>query len=129
MGPRFLIDSNVIIEFIGGSLPAEGTHWFVNTVNEGEHAFSPISQIEVLGYNAEAEDLERLRLLFSGSLILPVDQRVVEKAIQIRRQKKVKLPDAIIAATALVHGLQLVTRNEKDFRNIPGLEVINPHTP
>jgi predicted nucleic acid-binding protein len=37
-----------------------------------------------------------------------------------------KLPDCIIAATALVHGLTLITANKRDFSNIPGLTIINP---
>jgi len=39
---------------------------------------------------------------------------------------KIKLPDAVIAATALVHGLELISRNESDFKKIPGLAVVNP---
>jgi len=41
----------------------------------------------------------------------------------------VKLPDAIIAATALVHGLPLLTRNTTDFSALPGLTLLNPHDP
>lgn len=48
------------------------------------------------------------------------------QTILIRRQYKIKLPDAIIAATALVHNLILVTRNTSDFKNIPELQLINP---
>jgi predicted nucleic acid-binding protein len=40
---------------------------------------------------------------------------VAEEAVRIRRQRRLKLPDAIILATARVHGLVLVTRNTKDF--------------
>ncbi|MCF8381671.1 MAG: PIN domain-containing protein [Bacteroidales bacterium] len=42
------------------------------------------------------------------------------------KSKKIKTPDAIIAATAMVHGCTLITNNEKDFNNIKGLKIANP---
>jgi toxin FitB len=60
--------------------------------------------------------------------IIPLDDAVTQKTIELRRIKKMKLGDAIIAATALVHGFVLVTRNTNDFKNIEGLTVIDPYT-
>ncbi|MEY4538677.1 MAG: hypothetical protein RLZZ306_434, partial [Bacteroidota bacterium] len=51
---------------------------------------------------------------------------IVEKTIEIRRIYKIKLPDALIAATAIVFDLTLVSRNDKDFTQIPELKYINP---
>jgi predicted nucleic acid-binding protein len=51
---------------------------------------------------------------------------VIERAIRLRQQKKMKLGDAIIAATALEFGLPLVTRNVDDFKHVAELEIINP---
>ena len=48
------------------------------------------------------------------------------KTADIRKKQKIKLPDAIIAATALVYELSLVSRNVSDFKNIDGLQLINP---
>jgi predicted nucleic acid-binding protein len=45
----------------------------------------------------------------------------------LRQQRRIKLPDATIAATALAHGLPLITRNAADFQGVAGLSVINPH--
>lgn len=45
----------------------------------------------------------------------------------LRKQKKIKLPDAIIAATVLVHGFTIIARNTKDFQHIAGLNYVNPH--
>jgi predicted nucleic acid-binding protein len=60
--------------------------------------------------------------------ILPLNTPVTKKAIELRRnQRKLKLGDAIIGATAVVHNLILITNNVKDFNNIQGLEVIDPH--
>jgi len=46
----------------------------------------------------------------------------------LRQQHRIKIPDAVIAATALLHGLSLITRNLSDFKSIAGLAVINPHS-
>lgn len=65
---------------------------------------------------------------FIGSCeVLPLDEPAIQQTIRPRQQHRIKLPDAIIAATALVHGLTLVTRNTADFRALAGLLVINPH--
>jgi len=59
---------------------------------------------------------------------LPLDKDVTRKAIELRRSyTKLKLGDAIIAATAVVHDLILVTNNIKDFKNIASLTLIDPH--
>jgi len=55
-----------------------------------------------------------------------VDDAVIQKAVQLRQMKKLSLGDSLIAATALVHGAELVSRNTADFSGISGLTVINP---
>jgi predicted nucleic acid-binding protein len=54
-------------------------------------------------------------LLINGSIVLAIDDKVVSKTIDIRKKGIVKLPDAIIAATAFVNDLILITRNTKVF--------------
>lgn len=51
---------------------------------------------------------------------------IVEKTIEVRRKYKIKLPDAVIAATAIISNYTLVTSNIKDFKSISDLEVLNP---
>ena len=53
---------------------------------------------------------------------------LIDKTILIRKNHKIKLSDAIIAATCLVHGLEVLTLNTKDFENIVGLKVSQPDT-
>ncbi|MGA1864224.1 MAG: PIN domain-containing protein [bacterium] len=56
----------------------------------------------------------------------PVDEVIAGKCIDLRRHRQIKLADAVIAATALVHGLSLATRNVEDFKGIDALVVVNP---
>lgn len=56
-----------------------------------------------------------------------MDDDIVEKTIEVRRLYKIKLPDSVIAATALQYNFVLVTNNIKDFKGIEGIEVVNPH--
>jgi hypothetical protein len=71
----------------------------------------------------------RLQEIVESLVELEMNDPVVQRAIALRRQKKMNLADAIIAATALVHDVPLVTRNGEDFRHIAGLVIINPFAP
>jgi len=68
-----------------------------------------------------------MQALVSSVTVLPLDEPVIQQTILLRQQRRIKLPDAIIAATALAHGLPLITRNTADFQGILGLLVVNPH--
>jgi len=59
--------------------------------------------------------------------VLDLTNNVVETCINIRKKHKTKLSDAIIAATALVYDLTIISHNTSDFKNIDGLTVIDPH--
>ena len=87
---------------------------------------SVISYMEVLGFkfrsNEEENFVKELTDLFEVQFI---DQNIAEKVIEIRKQNCIKLPDAIIAATAAVDNLCLVTRNIEDFKNI-NITLLNP---
>jgi predicted nucleic acid-binding protein len=58
---------------------------------------------------------------------IPVDSKTIDRAILVRKSKRIKVPDAIIAATALEKECSLITRNIEDFKGIAGLDVIDPH--
>ncbi|WP_409017754.1 PIN domain-containing protein [Dyadobacter sp. CY323] len=51
----------------------------------------------------------------------------MEICVNLRKQRRIKTPDAIIAATALANNFTLVTDNEKEFTNIPKLKIVNPN--
>jgi predicted nucleic acid-binding protein len=82
----------------------------------------------MLAFNPDdPADLIPFEELAATVSILPLDEVVVKDTIALRKSHKIKLPDAIIAATARSHGLTLVSRNEADFQKITGLSLINPH--
>jgi predicted nucleic acid-binding protein len=93
-------------------------------------AVSAVSVVEVLGYH-RLTDPERqfFEEFFAAATVLPISGAVVEQAVKLRQIRKVTLGDALIAASALVHGRRLVTRNVKDFEWIAGLNLLNPLGP
>ena len=66
--------------------------------------------------------------IFALCDVLPLTQAIADQSIYLRQQRRIGLGDAIIAATAMVHNLALVTRNTEDFRWISGLELMDPLT-
>jgi len=126
MGQQFLIDSNIIIDYLGGKIPASQKE-FMDTVINDVPAVSVISKIEVLGFNAPNEYIKLLESFFNDVVVLDINDEIIEQTILLRRSLKIKTPDAIIAATALVYQLNLVTRNTNDFKNIPGIVIFNPY--
>ena len=83
----------------------------------------------MLGFNAIPAKLIALEEFINTAKVLSLDESITKQTIQLRRQyKKIKLGDAIIAATALVYDLTLITRNTKDFNTINGLKTIDPHS-
>ncbi len=84
-----------------------------------------ITKIEVLGYKTSSEAYQLLLDFIEDSVVLGLSDDVVEKTIEIRKETKIKTPDAIIAATAITNQLALITRNTKDFDKIEGLNIVN----
>lgn len=93
-------------------------------------AIASVSRIEVLGFPglaALSEDHRaRLHEVVSSMVEFALDGPVIERAIALRQLRKMTLADAVIAATALVHDMPLVTRNSDDFEHVAGLRIINP---
>jgi len=125
MGLKYLLDSNVIIGFLANKLPAAGMK-FVSDIVDQSPQVSVISKIEVLRFRDTPENEAILADFIDRSAICPLTHTAVQRTIELCRQSKIKLPDAIIAATALAGNFALVTRNTIDFKHIVGLDVINP---
>jgi predicted nucleic acid-binding protein len=124
--PQYLIDTNVVIDYLGQKIPLSGMK-FMNDIIDNIPNVSVITKIEVLGFNASAEHYQLLSDFMNDATIIELTNNVVDTTIEIRKNYKTKLPDAVIAATALVYDLTIISRNVSDFKNIQGLKVVNSH--
>lgn len=125
MGKGYLIDSNVVIGYLDNKLPSDGMV-SMNAVIDDIPNVSIITKIEVLRFNTSTDVYKVLEDFINESAILELNDQVVNHTITICKSHRIKLPDAIIAATALANNLTLITRNLSDFKNIKGLELMNP---
>lgn len=128
MGVKYLWDTNTVIYYLQQqfSLPAEK---FVDSlITEAQPCISVITEIELLCWKAATDaDLIVLHSFINDSLVIELEQAIKLRTAELRKQyARIKLPDAIIAATALVYGLTLVTRNAKDFESVTGLATVDP---
>jgi predicted nucleic acid-binding protein len=117
-----LVDSNILIY---AAQPAHAHLRQFMAVHAP--AVSAVSYVEVLGYHQlDDEERQYLEAFFRLARVLPLSQAVLDQAVTLRQQRKMSLGDALVAGTALAHGLTLVTRNVEDFRWIQGLSLLNP---
>lgn len=122
MEPRYLIDTNVIIDFSENKLSSKARSFIAAIIDEAP-CLSVINKIELLGFSIVTDVIIEL---VESSVVIGLSDEVIEETIEVRKKYKLKLPDAVIAATAIVHKLTLITRNVSDFRNVAKLKVIDP---
>ena len=122
----YLIDNNTIIHYLNASLPASSM-LFLHDVVDDQCNISVISKIETLGYNfTDVIEKNTMEAFVNASSVLPINDDVVNQTIAIRKSRKIKLPDALIAATAIVYILIILTNNTTDFKYINGITCIDP---
>jgi toxin FitB len=112
---ELLVDTDVCIDHLAGRSRISG--------QRSRLGYSVITRAELHAGAASEIELERIRRLLGAMVEYPVDRQVAETAGLIRRESGIRLPDALIAATALVHGLTVHTRNVRDFKRVTGLRV------
>lgn len=122
---NYLVDTNVIIDFFKGNLPESSQLVLANLINN-KIKISVISKIELLGFpNASKKEIALLNEFCEEAKIYQLDDAVISATIQLRQKHKIRLPDSIIAATALTNNLQLITHNLSDFKGIPNLILLD----
>ena len=123
---RWVLDTNVWIDAHAGKPDACRVFTQARATPGAWVGFSAMTKLEALGYSSlTAADDRALRELLAQFEEVPVMPVVIEEAIRLRRLHKLKSPDAIIAATALLQQAEVVTRNTADFKKVAGLVVLD----
>jgi predicted nucleic acid-binding protein len=119
---RAVIDTNILISWYKLGVISNS-----NDLASIAPIFSIITKIEVLGFKdiTKGENMAISKMLDSGELVY-IDGDIAQQTINLRQKHRIKTPDAIIAATALVNNSELWTANTSDFSNIEGLKLHNP---
>lgn len=116
---RAVIDTNILIDFLSGEDAADE-----ELAQQDEPCISPISWMEVMVGAENFGEERRLKAFLTQFERVPIDDEVAEIAVDIRKTTRIRLPDAIIWATARRIGGVLVTRNTRDFpHGDPGVRV------
>ena len=124
---KHLWDTNTAIYYLQQQFPPLAEKFIDDLLIEEQPCISAITEIELLCWKTATEkDIEVLHNFIKDALIIELERPIKLKTADMRKQHRLKLPDAIIAATALVYDLTLITRNTKDFDGISGLAIVNP---
>ncbi|PPL04302.1 type II toxin-antitoxin system VapC family toxin [Parapedobacter indicus] len=126
MASGYLIDTSAVIKYLNGTFPEPALD-FIDGIVDVESNLSFVSEIELQVWTPEnPDDLLIYEQFVSNSIVIGVDDDIIAETIRVRKIHKIKLPDALIAATAIVNDLVLIADNDKDFLKVPSLEYINP---
>ena len=117
-GNRFLLDTNAILYILGGDEA-------LSTLLYNERLYiSVITEMELLSYkNITAREKQQIKNFLSDFEIINITEAVKDRTIEIKKNSHLKLPDSIIAATAMVLEISLVT-SDKQFRSVTDLNLL-----
>jgi len=118
---KYLLDSNIVIYYLNGD---ENIYDFIEK-NKGISAISLITYYEVLNYDFSKEEELLVREFLDEFEVLSVSKNIINKALENRKTKRIKMADNFILATAQIFGLDIVTRNTKDFVSFTD-KLLNP---
>lgn len=114
-GIRVVADTNLLIYVLDGNSKV------ANYLDGKEVVISFITELEILGkYSPSPQDKKEIRRILESCLIVDINQEIKNIVIDLRQSQKIKLPDAIVAATAIYVGLPLLSA-DKSFRKIQDL--------
>lgn len=129
MGPRafsrMTLDTNILIAYLAGD--ATVVEALSEWRREGKPLLLPtVVESELLSFSAWSADERRAteEFLEENFTSIPFDRATARIAAEIRRDSRIKFPDAAIAATALSTHTPLITRNQRDFKRIANLRIV-----
>jgi len=115
---KALFDTNILIDFLNAVPEARQ-----ELKRYRDKAISIITWMEVLAGAVETNE-DETRSFLANFDVIDLDAAIAERTVELRKVRKLKLPDAIIWATADIRSMLLVTRNEKDFpEDMPGVRI------
>ncbi|WP_058553879.1 type II toxin-antitoxin system VapC family toxin [Thiohalocapsa sp. ML1] len=121
-----LLDTNVLIYWMSDAL-ASPVAARIEAAIRADASYSVVTRMEILGWRGHTNDSRtRAADLLEQLQEVALTRAVVDQVIDIRSSIGIKLPDAIVAASALTSGLPLMTRNLDDFKRIAGLQIVSP---
>jgi predicted nucleic acid-binding protein len=120
----YLLDTNAVIDYLEEKLTSKG-NLLIDEIVTPQISIATRIELSILP-NANKEQTAIMKQYISYCKIHGLSEEVVLKIIEIRKKYKIRDFDSIIAATALVCNLTIIT-SDKDFMNIKGLKIINPN--
>ncbi len=119
----YTLDTNAVIYYFKSDTQAVSVIERIFLENAPVY-FSTISEIELFGFsNLTTQEMEQFEQFLRAVSVIPVDSRIARIAGALRRVYHLKTPDSAVAATAMFTGSTLVSRNVRDFKNIPDLSI------
>jgi predicted nucleic acid-binding protein len=129
MGPFVsgcVIDTNILIYHLAGVLTDQAEASLADALESGSY-ISIITRIELFGWRKHSSDsLKAAEVLLKSVSEIPLHEEIIHLCISFRQNYPIKLPDAIIAATARYAKVPLMTRNMTDFERVPELKMVDP---
>lgn len=116
------MDTNVVSDYFSASFSSAGMALMDNAIDAVPN-ISIITQIELLCWNTDEITMQNIQNFTADSLVLDISPDVITQCVNLRKSKKIKTPDAIIAATVLAYGYTLITNNENALPTLKGLKL------
>ena len=128
MGKTYLLDTNTITKYFQETLSEEGLKFIDSIIDSKDIYISVINRIELLSWRNIDEDMKNtIKLLLENANEYALTEDIIDKTIELRQKVSIKLPDAVIAAAAIISNRTLVSTNDKDFLKVPYLKYVNPN--
>lgn len=126
MGIDYIWDTNSVIYFLQNQLTKKATDFLEKFQEDKIPIISVITEIELLCWNTTSKkDLLVIESFIKDSHVVELNNSIKYKTAELRRDYKIKLPDAIIAASTIINDNTLITRNIKDFESIKDIKLLN----
>jgi len=127
MGLKYLWDTNTAIYYLQDQFPTEQENWIESIIYHSQPSISVITEIELLCWKtATDDDITVINNFIADCSIFELNNDIKLQTIEIRKKFNLKMADSIIAATAIVNRLTLISRNSKDFKKVSTLSFVDP---